>query len=790
MKLKTLSCTQFAGARDQRVAFADGVNVVYGNNESGKTTLVNLLSRTLFQNARLDNRTDKAFQEQFFPAPLRSGSPAGDFADGRVGFETEKGLYTLSKEWGPDPRCALSTPEGVLRDPAAVEAALRQALGYGEGVYGQLFFSSRRGADSALRELVDAAAKGAARQELSQALSRAFSQADGLSAETIGTAISEKIGDIAGKHWDLERRQPVRKTGRWVNGLGTILRAWYALEDAREVVKDLSELEDAAAQTAAAYRKADADASEAEAAAGAFRTYAARLTVRAEREKNLSRLDEELTRLDDVLGDWPRQTSELDRARKLREEQIRLQRREKYKAARTLADRLAQMEKQRGAVPFPSTADVARAKEAQRRITDLENKLRAIDLQAAVTMLNGHAVEIRTLRTGEPLDLSGGTVPIAEAVTVTVPGVMELRLTPADLDAAAVERQLAACRASLEEVLDQFDVSCPEDLEALARTAEEDQRAADQLRQQLDLTLAGEDLETLRIGLEADNAPVRDGETVVRELAELCGRWDADRFITARETVLEGYTARYGSFEAVKVKAFDLTRERNKIQQTLSGEEDLPAQYLDLTDPEAHMEELEQSQQAARQRRETALNARIAAAERLETRRESLSGDPAQLLEDATRVFEEQQSLLDHWLHIQQVFLAQKEALDHSPAEGLADSFARYLSVLSGGGVAPEFPQRDRLDMRLYSRERLVDFSRLSEGTKGVVSLAFRLAVLDCLFPEGGVMVLDDPFADMDMERTVQACALVQECARRHQIIVLTCREEYLPLLGGHVIRI
>ena len=107
MKIKSISCTQFAGVRDRNVSFTDGINVIYGKNESGKSTLVNLLSRTLFQKARLDRRSDKDFFELYFPGPNKGSSIAGDFADGKVTFETENGVYTLSKEWGSDSRCIL-----------------------------------------------------------------------------------------------------------------------------------------------------------------------------------------------------------------------------------------------------------------------------------------------------------------------------------------------------------------------------------------------------------------------------------------------------------------------------------------------------------------------------------------------------------------------------------------------------------------------------------------------------------------------------------------------------------
>ena len=85
--------------------------------------------------------------------------------------------------------------------------------------------------------------------------------------------------------------------------------------------------------------------------------------------------------------------------------------------------------------------------------------------------------------------------------------------------------------------------------------------------------------------------------------------------------------------------------------------------------------------------------------------------------------------------------------------------------------------------MEIYSKDRLLNYAKLSEGTKETVSLAFRLAVLDHLFPEGGgIAIFDDPFANMDTERTAQSVALIQDFAKRHQVIFLTCKDEYLDL--------
>ena len=311
MKIRQVSCTQFAGVRDRNVSFSDGINVIYGKNESGKSTLVNLISRTLFQDAKLDRRKDKDFFERYFPAPKKGMTRIADFVDGKITFEDENGTYTLSKEWGADARCTLSTPDGVIRDPDRVAAVLKQALVYGEGVYADMLLSSQNHADMALRTILDAAVKSEARQELANVVAQAFAESDGISADAIEQAIQGKIEELAGKHWDVERQLPMRKTGRWATGLGEILKAYYAMEDARNVVEELSRLEAEVDCTAAAYAENEAAVMAAQEAYDRFQTFASRLAVQSERKKTMDRLERDLCRFRDVLSQWPGLYSDL-----------------------------------------------------------------------------------------------------------------------------------------------------------------------------------------------------------------------------------------------------------------------------------------------------------------------------------------------------------------------------------------------------------------------------------------------------------------------------------------------
>lgn len=231
MKIKNLSCTQFAGVRDRTISFADGINVVYGKNESGKSTMANLIVRTLFQKAKLDRRSNREFCDLYFPSTRKGSNLSGDFADGKIALASKDGDYVLSKEWGVDARCTLSTPEGIVRDQAKIDEILKSVLNYGEGVYSDLLLTSQRNTDAALQTLLDASKNTEAKAEITDAVSLAFAESDGVSIDAIEQAMQSKISEISGKHWDIDRGVPARKAGRWSTGLGEILKAYYAMED-------------------------------------------------------------------------------------------------------------------------------------------------------------------------------------------------------------------------------------------------------------------------------------------------------------------------------------------------------------------------------------------------------------------------------------------------------------------------------------------------------------------------------------------------------------------------------
>lgn len=788
MKITNVSCMQFAGVRGRNVSFTDGINVIYGKNESGKSTLVNLICRTLFQKAKLDRRSDREFFELYFPS-AKKGGMAGDFVDGTVTFETENGTYTLSKEWGTDARSTLSTPDGIIRDQGKIEEILKEVLLYGEGVYSELLFTSQRNSDVSLQTILDAARKTEAKQEITDAVSRAFAESDGISIDAIEQAIKTKIDEIAGKHWDFEREMPVRKVGRWASGLGEILKAYYELEDARKTLDGILELERKADQAAGAYLEADVDARIAEESYNRFNIYASRLSVQSERKKTIQRIDRELEKIAQVLSRWPQLEGALEKAKMLQSQITDRKVLDTWKLVQNLRAEVSDEDSEASGWTKPEVSEFTTVKKAQREIVALENSLCGMNLKTAVELFGSHTIRVTSLRTGEAVDISNGIAKIKEAVKIEIPGVMVMQLSPADVDVAFITEEIGKKQQIIRGIFARYHVETLDALEDYAQSIETAKAKIESVNYRIANVLGDSSMEALEEHYNRLSSFNRSREEIERDILAVCGGVDIATFITRTKTVIDGYIAEFGSINDLKAKAFDLDMERKQAKEAVACIENIPAEYLGITDPETHLKELHERWKLKQSLREASLTEKTSAASKLDAYKEAHPEACEETVEQAERKLEQMKSLLNHWRHIEAVFQIQKEKVHTNPMQDIAERFTHYLGLISGGKVSSQFPDADKLDMQIYSQDRLLDYGKLSEGTKETVSLAFRLAVLDHLFPEGGgVIVLDDPFTDMDGERTVQSCALIKECAKRHQVIFLTCKEDYLDTLEGNQI--
>lgn len=791
MKIRELSSEQFAGLRHREpLRFEDGVNVVYGKNESGKSTLVNLISCLLFEKTGHTGTAAKAFRGRYFPVTGKGSRIVADSAEGSITLETEDGDYTLSKVWGADSSCRLSTPEATLRNESGIEEILKEILVYGGGVYSELLLSSQKTTGDALKAMLDPSGMKETKREITDCVSRAFAESDGLSVDEIQQKIEKIIADLAG-NWDADRECPRQKTGggRWQKGCGEVITAYYAWKDAEETRNDLKKREDEAGRAAEAYQEQEEETQKARIELEQYEKDAERLKEKRDLAKRIETLGDSVKRMKNAAVRWPDLNERQAKARKLAVWKGNCTKAKLYHNAEAVMNRILGLEKKSGEKACPEKQEILDVRQAEENIRKENNKLSRMNIRAAVSMLGGHTLEVTSLKTGQSLEAKDGAYVMTEAVKITVPGVMEMQLAPADADVEAVQKKVRELEEKKAAVFAKYGVKDLSALEELAESLNQIRNSLQTEKDRLDLILGGKAFEEVEAEFRMIDEEIRDEDEVDREIRDVCGTSSLEGFISLADGRIQEYEENYGSISRLLEETEKQSGELTECEKEMEKLLDIPTDYMGILEPEQHLEELKNRLEQKLQKLGDARDLKRDTANRLETYQDLLKDDPDEMLERTERIFLEKRDLLLHWIHIREKLLEQKEQIQEHPLLDLAEKFSGYLNIISGGRVSSELPDADKLDVSILSNQRELGYDLLSEGTKDTISLAFRLAVVDHLFPEGGgIIVLDDPLTDMDEDRVKQACALIRECAQRHQVIFLTCREEYQDLLNGTLI--
>lgn len=116
-----------------------------------------------------------------------------------------------------------------------------------------------------------------------------------------------------------------------------------------------------------------------------------------------------------------------------------------------------------------------------------------------------------------------------------------------------------------------------------------------------------------------------------------------------------------------------------------------------------------------------------------------------------------------------------RDSLSSSYLGPIRTSFSGYLKRLAGEEqagilISPE------LEVQLERQGQARELAFFSAGQTDLIMLCMRLALVDALFTEEKpFVILDDPFVNLDDDRTAEALGLLQELSKDRQILYFTC---------------
>lgn len=789
MYLRRISIRDFKTIRRLDIDFAEGINVIFGLNETGKSTFLEALSAAFFTNA------DSGSSEVLKYRPWQSDADPYVY----VVFSANANECHLEKTF-------IGTRRGRLRCPVThldtsnkdrIKEEISKLLPLGVATAE----AHKRTFWIAQRELEDTIDKLQGDGDIRSALKSALMKADG-DIETIKADIREHRGAIA-----VGSERPAKYPGPLKLARTDVERLEAEVRDLRAKLSSLDSDMERHKLLTAQVANIEREIGEDENVLAAIEKYSLAKTRKESADKALDAIQEEIEanqtnqfrlvhlrsqtvvleerqqKLDDLL-------SKAKLADEVNELRSRLQQEEALlRSISSLDAKINPLLQKQTVERQIAKADVDSIRALEKSMATKQAALKAAQLSIEAKGLSdvtfkiaedGTSEHVQALRKDETQEFRAN-----ERVSLTLPNQLQLAITSGVSSAVSIQKELHEAERSFNALLSQHGAASAT---MLSEKYEEQQRLQAELsalQNEKRGTLRGrsdnevQDLAgSLKKEVEEKGAQVQDtsegvsSETFQAEKNQLIAELAAARAeATLLDATAKRFVERYGGLEAAQQMKRERAREAVKAESAL---EETPR--MDLSDDQVFLRKnrLEAKKRSLEEKRTDLL--KLSGALQVVT----VSSDVVHLkeaeMEQAKAV--EQANLLEFEAY--QILEKVLEEAEIEVSQHLVEPIKTIVSVtlprLTAGRYS-EVNLDDSLEVQSVRHNTLnIDPVDLSTGARGQLALALRLALVDHLSrKERQMIVLDDALVNFDGDRLTEAKNLLSEIAKQLQVLYLTC---------------
>lgn len=799
MYIKQLTSTQFAGLKDLNLKFDKGLNVILGDNESGKSTIINALFSVLFTSSSLKkNRSDdKEFLTQYMP------HPSGDFIEGTVLFSINDLEYKLSRQWGNNNSIFLKKPDGsIITVEADIDDLMKDIFELGPKTYQNIVFARQ----SQLKEMLYKLRDRETMNSVNSLLREAIMNLDGVSVDELRADIDRELEELL-KRWDYDNKRP-QNNKIFKTGVGKVLASYYKKEKLRQEMQRVFNIEQELHNIGQQLHECESKNNIINLELKEMEPLEEDIIKRAIIEPRLNALRNHSSELKAIANQWPALETEYrnqagilpDLLKQLEqtkaEENAQRSQKEKETLTQTLKTvednqhLLGKLNATRQSMAIISGQDIKKLEVLNQSINSASTAMKAGQMLA--TVQKQADLEVWITR-----DLENETRLIESQINangylkIRLGEMAEIEVKSGEFDFEQIKADHTRSQTAFVELLETLKVKDLDEARSIKNRLDEINRQITSAEQLTAKLLGGQKDEEMKTRLQELGTidSTRPLPVIQQEREELENRIIKIKagLITSNNKLQE-WQEKYTNQAQLLDAIVDQEVEKRGLEEQLGKLQPLPQGIINAGEFRSHLKSLRDKLKHGEV--ELRQHWKDRDAKERELPEESYEELKLQY-EIAEKEFGKNQLRVGKLLKIREALAETLAEMGSDSLQPLIDSFSRYLSSTTLGNYKVGLIEED-FDLGLIRYDEVrIPVNLLSSGTYDSAALALRFALLEHIFQAGqGWVVLDDCLVDLDSDRRGEVVRIIREYANENQVIFTTCSLDTAQLLGGNTIRV